>query len=90
MKWLAPAKINLSLRVLGRREDGFHEIETLMVPITLADEVTLEPVEDTAVLSNSCAMIRPYPPAAATSPIARRNSFRDRTGLPDRAVAVDG
>ncbi len=43
MKWLAPAKINLSLRVLGRREDGFHEIDTLMVPITLADELTLEP-----------------------------------------------
>ena len=42
MKWLAPAKINLSLRVLGRREDGFHEIETLMVPLTLADEIFLE------------------------------------------------
>ena len=42
MKWLAPAKINLSLRVLGRREDGFHEIETLMVPITLADGLSLE------------------------------------------------
>lgn len=42
MKWFAPAKINLSLRVLGRRDDGFHEIETLMVPITLADELTVE------------------------------------------------
>ena len=42
MKWLAPAKINLSLRVLGRREDGFHEIETLMVPLSLADEVEIE------------------------------------------------
>ena len=42
MKWLAPSKINLSLRVLGRRDDGFHEIETLMAPITLADELTLE------------------------------------------------
>jgi 4-diphosphocytidyl-2-C-methyl-D-erythritol kinase len=39
----APAKVNLTLRVLGRREDGFHEIETLMAPITLADrlEITL-------------------------------------------------
>ena len=43
MKWLAPAKINLSLRVLGRRADGFHEIETLMAPITLADAIEIEP-----------------------------------------------
>ena len=42
MKWVAPAKINLSLRVLGRREDGFHEIETRMVPLTLADEIGVE------------------------------------------------
>jgi 4-diphosphocytidyl-2-C-methyl-D-erythritol kinase len=35
----APAKINLSLRILGKRPDGFHEVETLMVPLALADEV---------------------------------------------------
>ena len=33
----APAKLNLSLEVLARRADGFHEIESLMVPVTLAD-----------------------------------------------------
>jgi 4-diphosphocytidyl-2-C-methyl-D-erythritol kinase len=33
----APAKVNLFLEVLRRREDGFHEIETLMVPVGLAD-----------------------------------------------------
>jgi 4-diphosphocytidyl-2-C-methyl-D-erythritol kinase len=34
----APAKLNLSLRVLGKREDGFHEIDTLMVRLPgLAD-----------------------------------------------------
>lgn len=40
----APAKINLSLRVLRRRDDGFHELETLMVPIGLADRLSLERV----------------------------------------------
>ena len=34
--------MNLSLRVLCRREDGFHEIETLMAPITLCDSVEIE------------------------------------------------
>ena len=37
----APAKINLSLRILSRRPDGFHELETLMAPITLNDEVEI-------------------------------------------------
>ncbi|HEX7261336.1 MAG TPA: 4-(cytidine 5'-diphospho)-2-C-methyl-D-erythritol kinase, partial [Luteolibacter sp.] len=36
----APAKLNLSLRVLARRADGFHEIDTLMVKLPgLADEI---------------------------------------------------
>lgn len=35
-----PAKVNLFLEVLGKREDGFHEIETLMCPISLCDELT--------------------------------------------------
>jgi 4-diphosphocytidyl-2-C-methyl-D-erythritol kinase len=37
----APAKINLSLRLLDLRTDGYHEIETLMAPITLADELEI-------------------------------------------------
>src|SRR5262245_31656290 len=42
MQIIAPAKINLSLRVLGRRSDGFHEIETLIAPISLCDEIKIE------------------------------------------------
>ena len=37
----AHAKINVVLRVLGRRPDGYHDIESLVVPISLADELTV-------------------------------------------------
>jgi len=36
---LAPAKINLSLRVLRRRQDGFHDVETLMVALRGPEDV---------------------------------------------------
>src|SRR6266536_2589015 len=42
MQILAPAKINLSLRILTRRPDGFHEIETLIAPISLYDKIDIE------------------------------------------------
>ncbi len=40
---LAHAKVNLFLRVLRRREDGFHEIKTLVAPISLYDSLEIEP-----------------------------------------------
>jgi 4-diphosphocytidyl-2-C-methyl-D-erythritol kinase len=36
---LCPAKVNLYLRVVGRRPDGYHELVTVMQPLTLADEL---------------------------------------------------
>ena len=39
---MAPAKLNLALLVGPRRPDGFHEIASLMVPVTLADRVLVE------------------------------------------------
>ena len=42
MKILAPAKVNLSLRVLGRREDGFHDIESLIVLVSVFDRLDLD------------------------------------------------
>lgn len=39
MKLFAPAKINLYLRIEGRRDDGYHLLDTLMAPISLGDEV---------------------------------------------------
>ena len=45
----APAKINLWLRLLGKRPDGFHEVETRMCPISVADQVTVSLREDDKV-----------------------------------------
>ena len=53
MQLFASAKINLSLKILGRRADGFHEIDTLIAPISLADELTIEPNESASELSFS-------------------------------------
>ncbi|MGD8281926.1 MAG: 4-(cytidine 5'-diphospho)-2-C-methyl-D-erythritol kinase, partial [Gemmatimonadota bacterium] len=39
---LAPAKLNLVLRVLGRRPDGYHEIDTLFQAVDLHDDVVVE------------------------------------------------
>jgi 4-diphosphocytidyl-2-C-methyl-D-erythritol kinase len=38
-----PAKVNLYLRVVGRRPDGYHEVVTVMQQLTLADELTITP-----------------------------------------------
>lgn len=45
----APAKTNLWLHVRGKREDGFHEIETRMVALSLADKLKLNWREDEEV-----------------------------------------
>ncbi len=39
----ARAKINLHLKVIRRRPDGWHDLETIMVPVSLADRITLDP-----------------------------------------------
>src|SRR5260370_41058153 len=42
MRIATPAKINLTLEILGQRPDGFHELATWMIPIGLYDELSLE------------------------------------------------
>ena len=51
----APAKVNLSLRVLGRRDDGFHTVETRMCPVSIADELTLEALPGASRLEFTCS-----------------------------------
>ncbi|HEY1655159.1 MAG TPA: 4-(cytidine 5'-diphospho)-2-C-methyl-D-erythritol kinase [Candidatus Tumulicola sp.] len=41
--FLAPAKINLTLEVLARRDDGYHGVRSVMVPLDFCDEISVEP-----------------------------------------------
>ena len=63
----APAKINLSLRVLRRREDGFHEIATRMAPVALADRLTLELLPGAAAGTVEFSCDDPSVPADGTN-----------------------
>jgi 4-diphosphocytidyl-2-C-methyl-D-erythritol kinase len=54
----APAKINLFLRVVGRRADGYHELDSVFVPVSLCDQMRIE--------------IRVEPQSAADTTIALR------------------
>lgn len=48
---IAPAKINLSLDIIGRRADGYHELRSVMQALSLADVVEVELARETTVES---------------------------------------
>ena len=47
LRLLAPAKINVTLEILSRRNDGYHALRSVMLPIALYDEIELMPAEAT-------------------------------------------
>ncbi len=44
--WLAPAKLNLMLHIVGRRPDGYHELQTVFQLIDLCDHIEIRVTED--------------------------------------------
>ena len=75
MRVRAPAKINLTLEILARREDGFHALRSVMVPIGLADEIEFVPAERPAFACD--------PPALAEGNLVTRALERlGRAGAP--------
>ena len=67
-----PAKINLSLEILGRRHDGFHQVETLMVPVRLFDRLRFQPSDEPLSLAIH-ALPRTAPSDASPLPTDHRN-----------------
>ncbi len=55
----APAKINLTLDVLYKRNDGYHELEMVMTTIDLADRIDLHPLPDDVILLESSSGLVP-------------------------------
>src|ERR1043166_984464 len=54
MRIRAPAKVNLSLRVVGKRRDGYHLIDTIIAPVSLYDEIEIARARPGAKLSVAC------------------------------------
>lgn len=80
MQLRAPAKINLSLRILEDRADGFHEIETLMAPVSVCDFLSLNKLESAGTIEFVCD--DPTVPAGDDNLVVRATRlFLKATGL---------
>lgn len=88
----APAKLNLSLAVLARRPDGFHEIESLMVPVTLHDTLRVRRRDDGAITlavryagrlasADGRALARDVPVDDSNLVVRAARALRDRAGV---------
>ncbi|MBX3441214.1 MAG: 4-(cytidine 5'-diphospho)-2-C-methyl-D-erythritol kinase [Planctomyces sp.] len=79
-----PAKLNLHLEVLGRRPDGFHELETVMVSVGLFDTLVITPADERIELScqaDGAFAGQPLPPSDARNLVLRSAELlRELTG----------
>ena len=74
----APAKVNLCLRVIRRREDGYHDIETIFERISLFDSVSVEPAGESTRITCDAPSI----PTDERSLMGRAVSvFKARSGI---------
>ena len=78
----APAKLNLFLEVGRKRADGFHQIETVMAPVTLADTLSVEPTDraDIELLVDGGALARGVPVDKRNLVVRAADLMRDAVG----------
>lgn len=79
----APAKINLSLDVLGKRDDGFHEVEMIMTAVDLADRIELSFLDKDAieVAANNQYVPNDERNLAFKAAMAFKNKYQIRQGV---------
>lgn len=77
----APAKVNLTLRVLGRRADGYHDIESLVAFAGVGDALTFKPGDDLALTVGG-------PTAAAAGDVADNLVLKASRALAERVAGV--
>jgi 4-diphosphocytidyl-2-C-methyl-D-erythritol kinase len=87
VKYRAYAKINLALSILGKRTDGYHEIGTLMVPVSLADLVSVEVT--TQGLEVYCPGLPGLPQAHNLAYKAAASLVSGEFGTPGLAISID-
>ena len=87
----APAKVNLGLRILGKNQSGNHDLETLMVKVSLFDVVHLYPEgkREEIVLSGSSRMVDGIPRGGSNLVYRARTLFRRRFAPVTAAVYLE-
>jgi 4-diphosphocytidyl-2-C-methyl-D-erythritol kinase len=83
----APAKVNPFLRVLGRRDDGYHDVETLVQPVTLADGVQAAPSAVGITLMVTGERAEDVPTGDENLVLVAARALAERAGV-DRGAAL--
>jgi len=84
-KWPAPAKLNLMLRITGRKPDGYHLLQTVFQMLDLCDWLTFYPVDD-----GSVSLKNPIPgvPEQDDLTVRAANLLKKQTGC-EQGVCIE-
>ncbi|MCF8083893.1 MAG: 4-(cytidine 5'-diphospho)-2-C-methyl-D-erythritol kinase [Deltaproteobacteria bacterium] len=81
----APAKLNIRLKITGRRPDGYHNLVSVMVPVTLYDRIELRPAPGSGIFLTCCGL--EVPEDEENLAVQAAKAFLFRTGL-DKGLSI--